>query len=196
MMPAADEGDGKNKSSEDLDSNIFPNPYYDQFRSGHYHNPYINPYLLHQDLNPPQVDVYSNNFPDESRGLPYPPTPSYHGRDHPEVQHDFPDMPDALDPIPSATLPLTRPNLGDYHPSFSQPVRVPSTDGPFTIPSTAGDLSIMTEQTSQAGPSRTTKRLSKKQRNDPFVHCSGDPSRKEKKKRVAKVSNDRSQAGI
>ncbi|KAG2133406.1 hypothetical protein BD769DRAFT_1665674 [Suillus cothurnatus] len=163
-----------------------------QFRSSHYLGPYINPCLfLPCDADPSQLDVYRDDHPDEGRGLPYPPVPLYHGMDRPEVQQDFRDLPDALDPIPLSPLPIMRPNLGDYHPSF--PLPVTSTDGTFTLPSTAEDQLTMTAQTSQAGPSRPTKRrLAKKHRDDPFIHYLSVPSSRKEKKRAIKsfVSNE------
>jgi len=108
--------------------------------------------------------------------------------DRPEVQQDFQDLTDALDLIPLSPLPMTRPNLGDYHPSFSLPVT--STDGTFTLPSTAEDQSTMTAQASQTGPSGPTKwRLAKKHRDDPFIHYSFAPSSRKEKKRAIKVSD-------
>jgi hypothetical protein len=190
MQPAAaSHGEGDNDVSEDLDLNVFPNPYYGQIRSGHYLDPYINPYLfLPCDADPSQLDVYRDDHPDESRRLPYPPVPLYNGIDRSEVQQDFRDLPDALDPIPLSPLPITRPNLGDYHPSF--PLPVTSTDGTFTLPSTAEDQSTITAQTSQAGPSRPTKRrLAKKHRDDPFIHYSPAPPSRKERKRAIKVSD-------
>ena len=169
MQPAA-AGDGADHDPDDLTT--FQNPYYDQFRRGHYINPFVNPFYLHDTEPPPQLDVYGDD-PDP-RGLPYPPTPSH--QDHPE-----PEI--LLDPISLSPLPLTKPNLGDYHPTFSLPV--PSTDGPFTLPFAAEDRS----QPSQAGPSRTIKKRQPKARDDPFVHCSAESILRKEKKRAVKVSD-------
>ncbi|KAG2044689.1 hypothetical protein BDR03DRAFT_937021 [Suillus americanus] len=140
MRPTTSDGKvpfGKN-NSEDHNSDIFPN--------------------LHRDPDPPQLDIYRGDLPHEARGLPYPQMPSYHGMDRPDIQQDFRDpVPDA-DPIPPSPLPLMQPNLGDYRPSFSLPVR--SMRDTFTLPSTAEDRSTVTvtAQTSQAGPNSTAKR--------------------------------------
>ncbi|KAG2087838.1 hypothetical protein BD769DRAFT_1396425 [Suillus cothurnatus] len=158
-----------------------------QFRSDHYLDPYINPYLfLPCDADPSQLNIYHDDHPDEGHGLLYPPVPLYHGMDRPEVQQDFHDLTDALDLIPLSPLPITRPNLGDYHPSFSLPVT--SMDGTFMLPSTAEDQSTMTAQTSQAGPSRLTKwRLAKKHRDYPFIYYLSVLSLQKEKKRAIKL---------
>ncbi|KAG2068700.1 hypothetical protein BDR04DRAFT_1119556 [Suillus decipiens] len=154
MMQPAATGDGADNDPDDL--NMLQNLYYDPFCRSHYVNPFINPFYLHEPKSP-QLDIYSDNMPDPC-GLPYPPTPLH--QDHPEVNQDICHIPEILlDPISLSILPLTKPNLGDYHPTFSLPP-------------------------SQAGPSRTMKRQQPKIHDDPFIHYSAESLSQKEKKRV------------
>ncbi|KAG1769027.1 hypothetical protein EDD22DRAFT_843815 [Suillus occidentalis] len=198
MLPAAaSDGEvplGNDWEDSDLNSNGgFPIPYYNQeVRGGHYLNPYINPYyLLHREPSPHvQLDTYLDDPPhrDEARIPPYPPMPSYDGMDHPQIQQDSRDLVPCANPVLQSPLPLTQPNLGDFHPTFSLPVT--SGDGFFALPSEAhstmpANLKI---SESQAGPSRTAKRrLPKRYRDDPFINYSSAPSSWKGKKKASNL---------
>ncbi|KAG1753298.1 hypothetical protein EDB19DRAFT_1824044 [Suillus lakei] len=172
MQPAT--GDGKvpssNNDSNDPNSNTSPTTMMKLaaviiWTPTSIHMFFYTTTLTHPSLT--RTYIYHDGLPPSLFGHSYPPMPLHHGMDRAGIQQSD------VDPIPSSSLPLMQPNLSDYHPTFSPPVM--SMDGTVTLLSTAEDPTMTAQTSSQVGPSRMTRRLPKKHRNDPFIHFSPAP---------------------